>query len=173
MKLHKTFQSQREQARISFETLRDRICAELETLERDASEDIFGHSPKTFHFQAQARANGGAGRGGFLENGRLFEKAGVHTSTTHGHFPPEIALSMPGASKRNVGLSALSWQIVETRVFQPHRPPTVGVRLQTDGGPNSQCLKRDEWCSSRSQTFADWVVVALDRQLHHSATAKQ
>src|SRR5215831_1007954 len=103
IKAMQTFDSsghQRDSARASFEALRDRICCELETLEREAPLDLFPWRPKTFALKQHTRVNGlGVGVGGFLQNGRLFEKACVHTSTTSGRFTPDIAATMPGAKQ--------------------------------------------------------------------------
>lgn len=90
-------EQQRSQARAWFERLRDRICAALETLEREAPAELFPGEPATFTFKPWQRQTGqGGGVGGFLSNGRLFEKIGIHTSSANGRLTPEMARTMPG-----------------------------------------------------------------------------
>ena len=64
-------------ARQWFEALRDRICAALEDIEAGAR---FARKP-------WERPDGGGGVMSLL-HGKVFEKAGVHTSTVHGEFSP-------------------------------------------------------------------------------------
>ena len=48
-----------------FRTLRDQICAEFETLEREAPESLYGPNPGAFEFEPWSRKNnGGGGTGG-------------------------------------------------------------------------------------------------------------
>jgi coproporphyrinogen III oxidase len=85
-----------------FESLRDRICAAFEEIEREAGSDA------SFAFTAWERAddtgepggakNGGGGVRGHMA-GQVFEKVGVNVSTVGGKFSPEFARSIPGAEE--------------------------------------------------------------------------
>ena len=83
-----------------FESLRDRIVAALEALEDEAPAALYGEvpAPARFRLKPWSRAEGGGGVMGLLEGGRVFEKAGVHVSTVHGEFSPEMARTTPGAA---------------------------------------------------------------------------
>ena len=86
---------QQQAARDWFESLRDRICAEFEAIEREAGSDA------AFVFTPWDRTdpNGEPGGGGVRGqmNGRVFEKVGVNVSTVGGRFSPEFAASIHGA----------------------------------------------------------------------------
>jgi coproporphyrinogen III oxidase len=88
-------------ARAWFEALRDRICAALEALEDAAPASLYGEAaaPARFALKPWSREDGGGGVMGLIEGGRVFEKAGVHVSTVHGEFTPEMAKTMPGAAE--------------------------------------------------------------------------
>ena len=94
----------KETARLWFKSLRDQICAEFETLEREADPKLYGGTPGTFVFEDWSRKKNaagdsqGGGTGGMLK-GRLFEKCGVHISVVHGEFTPEMQANMPGAKE--------------------------------------------------------------------------
>ena len=84
-------------ARDWFESLRDRICAAFEAIEREAGSDAaFGYTPWD-----RADAAGGPGGGGVrgLMKGAVFEKVGVNVSTVGGTFSPEFAASIHGAGE--------------------------------------------------------------------------
>jgi len=89
--------AQQQAARDWFESLRDRICAEFETIERDAGSDA------AFDYIAWDRADsdGGPGGGGVRGQmaGKVFEKVGVNVSTVGGRFSDEFASSIPGADQ--------------------------------------------------------------------------
>ena len=84
--------------RALFENLRDRLCAAFEALEDAAPEALYGPGPGRFVRTPWDRPAGGGGVMGLLK-GRLFEKAGIHTSTVFGTFTPEMARTMPGAEE--------------------------------------------------------------------------
>ena len=88
-----------------FATLQDRICAAFEALEADCAGPFFpgAGAPGKFAMQPWSRtdhsgAPGGGGRMAILK-GRVFEKAGVHTSTVFGTFAPEFGAQIPGAAE--------------------------------------------------------------------------
>jgi coproporphyrinogen III oxidase len=74
----------------------DSICKALE--EADGS-------GKTFHEDAWVRgADGGGGISRVLQQGKVFEKAGVNVSVVYGTMPPEaLQAASPGAVARNAG----------------------------------------------------------------------
>jgi len=98
-------EARKTQAAAWFAALQDRILAAFEALERDCPGPFFPEAPApgTFELQPWTRtdhtgAPGGGGRMAILK-GRVFEKAGVHTSTVFGTFAPEFAAQIPGAAE--------------------------------------------------------------------------
>ena len=87
---------QQQAARDWFESLRTRICAAFEAIEREAGSDAaFELHPVGPHRRPTASPGGGGVRGQM--NGKVFEKVGVNVSTVGGRFSPEFAASIPGA----------------------------------------------------------------------------
>jgi coproporphyrinogen III oxidase len=91
-----SFDARKTRARAWFEALRDRICAAFEELEAEAPDKLYGSPAGRFESKPWVRAEGGGGLMSML-HGRMFEKAGVHTSTVEGTFTPEFAKTIPGA----------------------------------------------------------------------------
>ena len=93
----KPLDPEQQAARDWFESLRDRICAEFESIEREAGSDA------AFEFIPWDRPDhGGEPGGGGVRgqmSGKIFEKVGVNVSTVGGSFSPEFAASVPGAEE--------------------------------------------------------------------------
>ena len=88
---------QQQQARVWFESLRDRICAEFEAIEREAGSDAgFTYTPWDREADGIVPGEGGGGVRGVM-TGRVFEKVGVNVSTVGGEFAPDFAASIHGA----------------------------------------------------------------------------
>src|SRR5207302_815941 len=88
---------QQQAARDWFESLRDRICAAFEEVERDAGSDaVFSYTP--WDRTDVSGAVGGGGVRGQM-GGKVFDKVGVNVSTVGGEFSPEFAKSIPGAAE--------------------------------------------------------------------------
>jgi len=90
---------QQQAARSWFESLRDRICAEFEAIEREAGSDArFTYTPWDREAEGVAPGEGGGGVRGVM-TGQVFEKVGVNVSTVGGEFAPDFAQSINGASE--------------------------------------------------------------------------
>jgi len=110
---------QQQAARDWFESLRDRICAEFESIEREAgSEAAFAFTPWD-----REDSTGGPGGGGVRGqmNGKVFEKVGVNVSTVGGRFSEEFASSIFGAGEDNPGFFATGISLV-AHMANPHVP---------------------------------------------------
>ena len=87
-----------------FEQLRDDLCAAFERLEAAVDPALYGEgAPARFVRSPWVRAKDGApdqggGTMGML-HGRVFEKAGIHTSTVYGEFSEEFRKQIPGAEE--------------------------------------------------------------------------
>jgi coproporphyrinogen III oxidase len=105
-----------------FASLRDRICAEFEAIEREAGCDAaFQYTP----WQREAVEGGAAGETGGgtrgLIKGKVFEKAGVNISTVHGALARDFAATVNGASAEAPAFSATGISLV-AHMANPHVP---------------------------------------------------
>ena len=106
-------------AREWFESLRDRICAEFEAIEREAESDAaFTYIP--WRREEEGNADPGGGTQGLMK-GRVFEKVGVNVSTVHGSLPPAFAATVNGADADNPRFTATGISLV-AHMANPHVP---------------------------------------------------
>jgi coproporphyrinogen III oxidase len=105
----------RERTEAYFKELQDRICHALESL--DGS---------TFREDVWSREGGGGGRTRVLEQGGVFEKAGVNLSAVAGNLPQEFADKIP----RGTGTSFFATGV--SLVLHPASPmvPTVHANFR-------------------------------------------
>src|SRR5215471_6297574 len=105
-----------------FQGVQDRICQALEGLDPGVR----------FREDSWERPGGGGGRSRVIEDGALFEKAGVNFSDVHGELSDEMARSMPGEGRafRATGVSL---------VLHPRSPmiPTVHANLRCFSRPGA------------------------------------
>ncbi len=105
-------------ARQWFESLRDRICAAFEAIEREAGSDAaFSYTP--WNRDDDPDAKGGGGVQGKMK-GKVFEKVGVNVSTVGGAFSGEFAKSIHGAGD-NPNFFATGISLV-AHMANPHVP---------------------------------------------------
>ena len=97
-----------------FRDLQDRICAGLSEVDGQA-----------FREDTWDRAGGGGGRTRVLEDGGVFEKAGVNCSLVHGEMSPEFATQVPGEGRQFVATGV-------SLVLHPRNPmvPTVHANFR-------------------------------------------
>ena len=111
--------SRSQAARAWFEALRDRICAEFETIEREAgSEARFERTE--WSRETEDESDGGGGVRAVMK-GQVFEKVGVNVSTVHGRFASQFAGTINGASEAEPGFTATGISLV-AHMANPHVP---------------------------------------------------
>ncbi|RTL61843.1 MAG: oxygen-dependent coproporphyrinogen oxidase [Hyphomicrobiales bacterium] len=98
-------EARKREAQAWFERLRDDLCAAFERVEDDAPSvpgREHGAAGRFQRTQWERKDHTGAPGGGgvmSLIKGRVFEKAGIHTSTVYGEFAPEFRKQIPGADE--------------------------------------------------------------------------
>ena len=119
------------QAREWFESLRDRICAEFEAIEREAGSDAaFQFTP--WQREEEGNDDPGGGVQGLMK-GKVFEKVGVNVSTVHGTFAKEFAATVNGASEDSPEFTATGISLV-AHMANPHVPAVhMNTRFLTTG----------------------------------------
>lgn len=187
----KPLDSQQQAAKFWFESLRDRICAEFEAIERDADSNAqFQYTAWNREANGIAPGDGGGGVRGVMK-GKIFEKVGVNVSTVGGAFAPEFAKSINGATEEAPDFFATGISLV-AHMANPHVPAVhmntrflVTTKRWFGGGADlnppipydqdtsdfhsemrNACDAHDPACYDRFKKWADDYFYIPHRQVH-------
>ncbi len=122
-------ESQKRAATTWFTKLQDNICAAMEAIEDDAAPALYGAAAGRFERTQWKRGNGDEDLGGgnaALLRGRVFEKAGVHTSEVWGEFSDEFAGQIPGTED-----DPRFWAGGISLIVHPKNPRIPAVHMNT------------------------------------------
>ena len=117
-------------ARAWFEALQVDLIKRFEALEQSAMPALYGDTPAAFVRTPWQRGDGSDDLGGgtmALLKGRLFEKAGIHTSTVYGEFSEEFRKQIPGAEEND----GKFWASGISLIAHPKNPRIPAVHMNT------------------------------------------
>ncbi|MDC9825537.1 oxygen-dependent coproporphyrinogen oxidase [Devosia sp. ZB163] len=117
--------ARKERATGWFRSFRDQLCAALEAVEADVQGPHADRPAGKFEITPWHRDAGGGGEMGML-HGRVFEKAGVHISTVHGHFSEDFARQMP-----HTEAGAEFWSAGVSVIIHPWNPHVPAAHMNT------------------------------------------
>ena len=125
MTLPADIESRKQLATAWFKSFRDQLCASLEAVEADVTGPHADRPAGKFEIEPWSREAGGGGEMGML-HGRVFEKAGVHISTVHGHFSEDFARQMP-----HTEAGAEFWSAGVSVIIHPWNPNVPAAHMNT------------------------------------------
>lgn len=125
MTLPADIESKKQLAAAWFRDFRDQLCQSLEAVEADVEGPHADRPAGRFEIEPWTREAGGGGEMGLL-HGRVFEKAGVHISTVHGHFSEDFARQMP-----HTEAGTEFWSAGVSVIIHPWNPNVPAAHMNT------------------------------------------
>jgi coproporphyrinogen III oxidase len=135
--MNPSIDSQRQRAARWFAELQERLIGALEAIEREAG-PLYGEARAgAFERKAWKRGHGADDLGGgtmAMLRGRVFEKAGVHTSVVYGEFPEGFRKQIPGAAD-----DPRFWAAGISLIVHPRNPHAPAGHMNTRMIITTQC----------------------------------
>ena len=116
-------------AKCWFESLQAQLIDIFEAIDAEAGEQYSNLRPATFERSQWQRGDAANDQGGgtmAMLRGRVFEKAGIHTSTVYGEFSEEFRKQIPGAEE-----DPRFWASGISLIAHPRNPHTPAAHMNT------------------------------------------
>lgn len=123
-------ENRKQKAKVWFENLRDQLCTAFEALDSQCDPALYEES-ETSHFSFTPWKRGddhedqGGGKMGMLKS-KVFEKAGIHTSTVYGEFSEDFRKAIPGAEE-----DPRFWASGISLIAHPRNPHAPAAHMNT------------------------------------------
>ena len=118
------FEQKKLEAESWFNDLRNQICLNFESIEKDSVKDS-NKKPANFEVKLWDRPGGGGGKMSIMK-GKIFEKVGVNVSSVHGILSECFRENIPGASK-----TGEFWASGISVVAHPRNPHIPAAHMNT------------------------------------------
>ncbi|OTF72752.1 coproporphyrinogen-III oxidase-like protein [Euroglyphus maynei] len=146
------------------------FCQALESMETKYTDEIDETKVKRFQSDRWLRQEGGGGITCVLQDGAVFEKAGVNISVVHGQLPPQAAAQMRSRGKHLSLTEPLKFFATGvSSVIHPRNPniPTLHFNFRYFEIESNEDRKSDHWWFGGGTDMTPYILDEQDAKHFH------